>query len=319
MPLKLHLFLLLAGLSVTSSSGAPAKEVKLDDLLNVQRQVQAQFERARQAIVTVQCGGGTGSGVIVSPSGLILTAAHVTDGGKKKANIVLHDGRTVEATSLGVDTATDAGMLQLPPPAKAWPYAALARDVRELKVGQWCFAIGNPGGWDAARGPVLRTGKVVKISANTLQSDCVLMGGDSGGGLFNLNGEVIGIHSRIWTGRDQNLHVSLAPFLRSWDAMKKGESITLWEQGNGGWIGLYTEGTEAGLTVRQVAPDSPAAKAGLKEGDLILQVNNKKMAVRSEFRDAIRARRTGELVTLKIKSGTVERLLEVKLGRQPQE
>jgi serine protease Do len=160
---------------------------------------------------------------------------------------------------------------------------------------------------------------VVKISANTLQSDCVLMGGDSGGGLFNLNGEVIGIHSRIWTGRDQNLHVSLAPFLRSWDAMKKGESITLWEQGNGGWIGIYTEGTDAGLTVRQVAPDSPAAKAGLKEGDLILQVNNKKMAVRTEFRDAIRARRAGELVTLKVKSGTVERLIEVKLGRQPQE
>ncbi len=166
---------------------------------------------------------------------------------------------------------------------------------------------------------LLRIGKLVKISANTLQTDCVLMGGDSGGGLFNLNGEVIGIHSRIWRGRDQNLHVSMAPFLRSWDVLKKGETITLWEQGNGGWMGLYTEGTDAGLTVRGISPDSPAAKAGLKEGDLILSVNNKKLGARSEFRDAIRARRTGELVTLKVKTGTVERLVEVKLGKQPQE
>ena len=306
-------------LCLLSGREMAAKDVTLEELIAVQEQVQSQYDRVRQAVVTVQCGGGTASGVIVSPEGLILSAAHVTSGAKKKANIVMADGRTVEATSLGLDTATDAAMLQLPRPAPAWPYVSIARDVRELSPGQWCFAVGNPGGWDAARGPVLRIGKLVKVSANVIQSDCVLMGGDSGGGLFNLKGEVIGIHSQIWKGRDQNLHVSMAPFLRAWDAMKKGETITLWEHGSGGWIGLSTRGADAGLTVQAIAPESPAMKAGLKEGDLILSVNNKKLAAPFEFSEAIRSRRAGELVTLKVKSGSEERLLEVKLTKRPQD
>ena len=295
----------------------PARDLTLADLVAVQEQVQAQFDRVRMAVVTIQAGGSTGSGVIINPAGLILSAAHVTGGAKKKVNIVLHDGRTVEATTLGVDTATDAAMLQLPKPAKAWPFASMAREVRELELGQWCFAVGNPGGWDPARGPVLRIGKLVKVAANMVQSDCVLMGGDSGGGLFNLRGELIGIHSQIWRGRDQNMHVSMAPFLRSWEAMKKGETVSLWEQGSGGWVGLSTQGSDAGLTVRAVAPDSPAMKAGLKEGDILLSLNNQKLEAPTDFSEAVKSRRVGELITLKVKSGTAERLVEVKLGKKP--
>jgi serine protease Do len=150
----------------------------------------------------------------------------------------------------------------------------LNREVRNLKLGDWCYALGHPGGWDAARGPVLRVGKIVKITSNMLQSDCVLMGGDSGGALFDLSGQLIGIHSRIWQGLDQNLHVSMAPFLRSWDAMKKGEVIKVWARGSGGWIGLSTLAENGSLQIQAVAPDSPALKAGLKVGDVILSLNN---------------------------------------------
>jgi serine protease Do len=306
-------------LPLLCGGGLPARDGTLDELLSVQRQVQAVLDGARKAVVALESGGGTASGVIVSPEGLVLTAAHVTNLPGKMVKVTLPGGKTVEAESLGLDTATDAAMLQLPAPAKAWPFATINREARGLKLGDWCFALGHPGGWNEARGSVLRVGKLVKISPNMLQSDCVLMGGDSGGALFNLAGEVIGINSQIWRGRDQNLHVSMAPFLRSWDTLKKGGVVSDWNQGSGAWIGLSTQGSPDGLAVQSVAPDSPAMKAGLRDGDTIVSLNNQKLAAPAEFSEAINARTAGEIVTLKVRNTKGERTVEVRLGKRPKE
>ena len=310
---------LIAVVCLLTTSALPAAEATTSDLLNVQRQVQAALVKARQALVAIECNGATASGVIINPSGLILTAAHVTGGAKKKVKIILHDGKSVEATSLGLDTMTDAAMIQLPAPANAWPYAPINKEPRNLTVGDWCFDLGHPGGFDKARGSVVRIGKLVKVSSNMLQSDCVMMGGDSGGGLFNLAGEVIGINSMIWRGRDQNLHVSMAPFLRSWDAMKQNETIRVWEQGSGGWIGLSTQGGDDGLRIGAIAPASPALNAGLKEGDVIVKANNKTFAAPTDFSEFVRGHTVGEIVTLLIKSVQGQRVVEVKLGQRPKE
>lgn len=309
--------ILLAAMGFISS--ASAKDPDFSDLMTVQTRVQNVLDHARKAVVAIECGGGTASGVIVSPAGLILTAAHVTGAPNKKIKITLSDGKTVEGESLGIDTATDAAMVQLPAPAKAWPFVTIQKNVREMSAGAWCFALGNPGGWDALRGSVLRVGKLVKVSSNMLQSDCVLMGGDSGGALFDLNGDLIGINSQIWTGRDQNLHVSMAPFLRSWDALKRGETVSVWEQGSGGWMGVSTQAADNGLRIQAVAPDSPASLAGLKENDVILSVNNELLKAPVDFSTAIRSRAAGELVTLRVKTTQGERLVEVKLGPKPKE
>jgi serine protease Do len=288
-------------------------------LLDVQKRVQSALPQARKALVCIECSGATASGVIISADGLVLTAAHVTGGAKKKVKIVLSDGKTVEATSLGLDTSTDAAMVQLPKPAKEWPHVSISHELAALAPGQWCFDLGHPGGWDKARGSVVRIGRLVKTSSNTLQSDCIMMGGDSGGPLFNLEGDVIGINSMIWSGSDQNLHVSMAPFLRSWDAMKRGETITTWAQGGGGWIGLSTQSAEDGLRIGAIAKDSPAMKAGLREGDLILKANNKKLAAPADFSEMIRNHTVGQIVTLLVKSLQGQRVVEVKLAQRPQE
>lgn len=299
---------------------AKDKAVSLSTLKNIQSDVQAVLEVSSPSVISIECGSGTASGVIVSPSGLVLTAAHVVVEPGNKFNVTLHDGRTVEGTSLGVDNSTDTGMLQLPAPAKAWPYAPINRETHKVQPGDWCFALGHPNGYDASRGPVLRVGRLVKVSSNMLQSDCVIMPGDSGGPLFNMDGEVIGIHSQIWQGREQNLHASMAPFLRSWDELKSGSTITIWQQGSGGWIGISTVVSEtgSGLRVRGVAPDSPAEKAQLKEGDTIISVNNQPMHAPVDFSDMIRRRPAGELVVLRIKSTSGERTVEIKLGKRPE-
>ena len=296
-----------------------ARETSLDELVSVQQSVQSVLETTRKAVVALECGGGTASGVIVSSDGLVLTAAHVTSKAGRRVKVTFLDGKSVEAKSLGLDTATDAAMVQLPKAVKPWPFAPVSREVRNLKLGDWCFALGHPGGYDKARGSVLRVGRLVKISANMIQSDCVLMGGDSGGGVFNLSGELIGINSQIWRGRDQNLHVSMAPFLRSWKEMRKGDVLSTWGEGSGAWIGLATQAADNGLQVQAVAPDSPAQKAGLKEGEVILSLNKQKVAAPVDFSDAIKQRSVGEIVTLIVRGLTGERTVEVKLVQRPKE
>ncbi|TLD71795.1 serine protease [Phragmitibacter flavus] len=315
----------LAGLWLTTAAAtasqveatAPAP-ITIDQLRDVQQRVQTALKSAEKTLVSIECGTGTASGVIVSPDGLVLTAAHVTTEVGKKYKVTLPNGRNVEGTSLGLDTATDAAMLQLPAPAKEWPYASIDRETHRLKPGAWCFAIGHPGGYNKSRGHVLRIGRLVKISANMIQSDCVLMAGDSGGPLFNLDGEIIGIHSQIWQGREQNLHVGMSPFLRSWDAMKRGETIRVWAQGSGGWIGLGNVAKPDGLVIQEVVANSPAALAQLQTGDRILTINNQPVTVPADFSTAIRRRAAGEIVTLQIQRDGQLRTVDIKLQPRPE-
>jgi serine protease Do len=279
----------------------------LSELKTVQSKVQAQLPQVGPSVVAIDSATGAATGVIISPDGLLLTAAHVVQGmleeGAKDGmvSVILADGGTATAKLLGYDSATDAGMMQIISTKKDWPYVKLGRGLAAVNVGDWCFALGHPGGRDAARGTVLRVGKVLKISANAVQTDCVLMGGDSGGPLFNLRGEVIGIHSQIWEGRDQNSHASLAPFLRSWEQMKKGQVIHTWDTGSGGWLGVATaEHRTGGLLVEQVAEASPAAAIGLADGDVILRAEGQLLRATDDLARIIACHAAGDSLALEV-------------------
>jgi len=305
---------------VLDVQGLESKDFNSAELLKVQAQVQATLPMASRALVSVESGDGAASGVIVSPDGLVMTAEHVTSEPGRKLFLRLADGKKVIAIALGVDRATDAALMRIEGARMNWPHVEPCRDLREARPGAWCFALGHPGGYDGKRGPVLRVGKVLKQTANGLQTDCVLMGGDSGGPLFNLKGEVIGIHSQIWQGRDQNVHVSVAPFLRAWDALAKSSVVRFWASGVGGWAGLMTRKSVGGeLEVEDIAPDSPAQKAGIRKGEVIIAVNDEKVRSQPEFSEIIRSRPTGSIVALQVRGTRGERRVTLKLGTQPEE
>lgn len=313
------LWVVLSAFWVPSANGLESPTPDLGELLKVQAQVQSQLSHVSRALVSVESDDGAASGVIVSPDGLVMTAEHVTNQPGRKLKLRLADGRQVTAKALGLDRTTDAAMMRIEGDKKNWPHVEPCRDLREARAGTWCFALGHPGGYDAKRGPVLRVGKVIKQMANGLQTDCILMGGDSGGPLFNLEGEVIGIHSQIWAGRDQNVHVSVAPFLRAWDALSKSSVVRSWGSGVGGWVGLMTQRSKQGeLEILEVAPNSPAEKAGIEKGEIILTVDEEKVSDQPQFSEAISSRPSGSVVALQVRGKAGERRVTLKLATRPE-
>lgn len=306
--------------TLAAAEAPPGPATDIATLQHIQQEVQQLLPRVRQAVVAIQAGNGTASGVIISADGLVLTAAHVPDKPGRDLKVVLEDGSVTTAKSLGLDKTTDAALAKLKDRGKPWPYVPLSREVAKALPGEWCFALGHPGGFDKARGPVLRVGKIIKQTANSLHSDCVLMGGDSGGPLFNFNGEVIGIHSQIWEGRDQNVHVSMAPFLRSWDAMQKSQVIKTWATGAGGYLGVATVMNDSlDLEVADVIEGSPALKAGIRAGDVILSVNGDPMTDQQQFSATVRARAAGDQLKLKLRTQGREHEISVQLAQKPQD
>lgn len=316
-----------AGPKPAAGSTAPAPPAiraapALEPFLKIQDRVQALLPRVRPAVVAILTGDGTASGVIMNEDGLILTAAHVAERPGRELRIVLEDGSTVKGTTLGLDKSSDAALMlinETKDKKKKWPFVKVSRKVLQAQPGEWCFALGHPGGFDKQRGVVLRVGRIVKQTANSLQTDCVLMGGDSGGPLFNFDGEVIGIHSLIWEGRNENMHVSMAPFLRSWEAMKSSLVIHTWSTGSGGYLGVVTDANEKGaVEVLEALPGSPAEKAGVKAGELILALDDEPITALPQFIHAVRMRAAGEEVKLRLRGDQAEREVKITLDSRPE-
>ena len=262
--------------ALTVAHGAPPALDKktpagTDDLLALQKKVLAIRDKIRAATVAVKMGRGAGSGVIVSKDGLVLTAGHVSGKPGQKFKVILSDGREFDGVALGNSKKTDSGMIQINKP-KDLPIADYVGP-GQPELGQWCIAVGNMGGWDAKRGAVFRLGRVISISRNTIRTDCKLLGGDSGGPLYDLNGKVIGIHSRISSAPDQNYHVAMIAFHDDWDDLKASKSVEPVSEGERGYLGINFSSDPKGVRVTKVGEKTSAEKAGLKPGDIITDCN----------------------------------------------
>ena len=201
------------------SSVLTERQTKLDQAL----------KKVTPALVSVQDGFGAGSGVVVSPEGIVLTASHVVEVRRRRnlgITVVFPDGSKYAARHLGMNRNADAAMLKITEPYRngsEFPYVKLGRS-GELQRGDWCFALGHPGGFRKDRPAPVRLGRVLSAGYRTVVSDCAIVLGDSGGPLFDLTGQLIGIHSMITEVIVENRHVAVDVFRRDGDRMEDGES-----------------------------------------------------------------------------------------------
>ncbi len=286
-----------------------------EDLLAIQERLRKILPEAKKAVVAIESGGGAGSGVIVSEDGMVLTAAHVIGKRGKRVKVRLPDGKRVNAITLGGSEISDAGMAKITDEGD-WPVAPMA-ERGSSKIGDWCFALGHPGGFDKERGIIVRLGRIIAKEDETIQTDSRLLGGDSGGPLFDFSGRVIGIHSRISKKDDQNFHAPIEAFHANWKSFREEDLLTQRSLKEGGFLGVGCKETKEGLKVIEVVEDSAAKKARLREGDIIVKVNGDIIDTREELTIAIATTGPGKSVIIDYLRGEKEMTAKVKLGKRP--
>jgi serine protease Do len=258
-----------------------------------------------------------GSGVIVDTKGHVITNHHVVQYARE-VTVKLGDGRQFEAAVLGSDPQTDLAILKIS--GSNLPTAELGNSDK-IEVGEWVLAIGNPFGLEqtvtsgiiSAKG---RSNVGIAELEDFIQTDAAVNPGNSGGPLVGMNGKVIGITSAIAsnTGGYQGIGFAIpASMVRvvMKGILKQGKVLR-------GWLGVYiTDMTqelakELGITYRrgvyveEVVPDSPAAKAGLKEGDVVTKANGEKLTSATQLRNVIAATEIGKELRLSYCRGDKE-------------
>ncbi|HJZ89698.1 MAG TPA: trypsin-like peptidase domain-containing protein [Gemmataceae bacterium] len=316
-PLALLGALLWAGLAAADPAAksipeppaavSKAAPESIDDLKAFQEQTRAVLDKVIPATVCLRVGQASGSGVIVSKDGLILTAGHVSGEPGKKIKVVLHDGKTVEGETLGFGPAIDSGMVKITGGGE-WPYVEVGA-AKDLKPGQWVIATGHPGGYKKGRSPVVRVGRVGLRSDTVVQTDCTLVGGDSGGPLFDMTGKVVGIHSRIGMPIVANIHVPSDTYKETWDDLVKGEIV-----GVSPYFGVTQDDMAKDCKLAAVTPRSPAADAGLKAGDVITKFAGKDVASYDDMVKVLQAQKPLAQVPVEVLRGDEVKELKVKIG-----
>lgn len=301
--------------SLLSNGGVPKS---IDELRRLEVQQRQVADAAVACTVSVQIGPAQGCGVIITASGYILTAAHVAMRPGRKAMISMSNGRTVRATTLGMNRNVDAGLIKIDANqngGQPWPHATLGHS-ENLVPGMWCIATGHPGGYDANRGPVTRIGRILDVQTTSIVTDCALIGGDSGGPLFDIAGRLIAVHSRIGNDVAENLHVPIEHYGASWDRM---QNSVAWGFLPGfrpvlGVSGPHPDSPTV-ARIKEVTPNSPAEEAGLKPDDIILQFGEVRITDFESLKSAVADTMPGERLRVTVKRDEVVRLFTIEVGR----
>jgi serine protease Do len=268
-----------------------------------------------------------GSGFLVDANGYILTNNHVVENASK-IQVKLDDGRVLDAKVIGNDPQTDIAVLKVN--GSGFKTLRLANS-DQVQVGDWVLAFGSPFGLQKTMtaGIVSAKGRVIGAGPydNFLQTDAAINPGNSGGPLVNLNGEVVGINTMIASdnGSFQGIGFAIPSSMAShiYGELIKNGKVTR------GWLGVTIQSMtpelaksfhlnpEQGVLVADVESNSPAARAGVQSGDIILAYNDRELHSANDLSLAVAETKAGMPARLKVLRSGKEMSLEVKVGERP--
>jgi serine protease Do len=285
---------------------------------------------------SVQRGGSLGSGFFISADGYIVTNNHVVAPARDNAivdsiRVTLNDGTEYEAELVGRDTASDLAVLKINPRG-AVPFVRFG-DSRQVRVGDWVVAIGNP----FTLGGTVTAGIVSALHRNIgagqydryIQTDASINMGNSGGPMFDLNGNVIGINTALISPTGGNVGIGFA--IPAEQALPIVEALRRGERFRRGYIGVglqpLDEGVAAALGVernrgeliRTVAAGGPAARAGIQQGDVVVSVNNQPVTQEQSLSYLVAGLPVGARVPFEIIRQGQRRTLTVAIAERPTE
>jgi serine protease Do len=267
---------------------------------------------------------GQGSGFIVREDGIVLTNAHVISDADEVV-VRLNDKREFKAKVLGADKASDVAVLKVE--ASGLPTVKIGESA-DTRVGEWVLAIGSPYGFESSATAGIVSAKSRSLPDDNyvpfIQTDVAVNPGNSGGPLFNMAGEVIGINSQIYsrTGGYQGLSfaipidvaMSIQDQILKYGKVQRGRLGVSIQEVNQSLAESFGLAKPTGALISSVEKGSPAAQAGLEPGDVILAINGKEIASSSELPPIVAGIRPGDSAKLRIWRKGKKREIEVKVG-----
>lgn len=269
--------------------------------------------------------GSLGSGFIISSDGYIMTNNHVISGADE-IYVKMSDGQEYLAKLVGTSPEVDIAILKVSTNKTFKPLKFANSD--NIKIGHWAIAFGNPLGLNSSMtvgviGASGRSSLGIEQVENFIQTDAAINQGNSGGPLLNINGDVIGVNTAIYSTNGGSVGLSFA--IPSNLASNVRDSIIKSGKYERPYVGIsvldLTQEIKkqknipysTGIIVQQVYPGSPASKYGLKAGDVILEINGKTVTSAGAFIGEVAAKKTGETINLKVFSGGKEKNIAMKL------
>lgn len=288
-----------------------------------QMTMQDMFYGRRQGQKRMQI--GTGSGVIISSDGYVITNNHVINGANE-IEIVLNDKKTYAAKLIGTDATNDIALVKID--AEDLPYVTFG-DSDNVQVGEWVLAVGNPFNLTSTVTAGIVSAKGRDLSNNNnkiesyIQTDAVVNPGNSGGALVNTRGELVGINTMITSTTGSYIGYSFA--VPSNIAKKVIEDIMEFGNVQRAFIGInyrelngenykdFNVNKTEGVIITNVLVDSGAEKAGIKENDIIIKANNVKISTFADLNGFLNAKRPDDVVDFTIVRNGNDKVIPVKL------